>query len=30
MLDDEVEDADFIKMDVEGMELEVLRGGTAY
>ncbi len=28
MLDDEVEDADFIKMDVEGMELEVLRGGT--
>lgn len=27
-LDDEVTDADFIKMDVEGMELEVLRGGT--
>lgn len=27
-LDDEVEHADFIKIDVEGMELEVLRGGT--
>jgi FkbM family methyltransferase len=27
-LDDEVEYADFIKMDVEGMELEVLYGGT--
>lgn len=26
-LDDEVRDADFIKMDVEGMEVEVLRGG---
>jgi len=27
-LDDEVAHADFIKMDVEGMELEVLHGGT--
>lgn len=27
-LDSEVTHADFIKMDVEGMELEVLRGGT--
>lgn len=27
-LDDEVMHADFIKMDVEGMELEVLKGGT--
>lgn len=27
-LDDEVEHADFIKIDVEGMELEVLRGGA--
>jgi len=27
-LDDEVEHADFIKIDVEGMELEVLHGGT--
>jgi len=27
-LDDEVTHADFIKMDVEGMELDVLRGGT--
>lgn len=27
-LDDEVAHADFIKIDVEGMELEVLRGGT--
>jgi len=28
MLDEEVERANFIKIDVEGMELEVLRGGT--
>jgi hypothetical protein len=27
-LDDEVTRVDFIKLDVEGMELEVLRGGT--
>jgi len=27
-LDDEVERADFIKIDVEGMELEVFKGGT--
>lgn len=27
-LDNEVSHADFIKMDVEGMEIEVLRGGT--
>ncbi len=28
MLDNEIEHADFIKMDVEGMELEVLLGGS--
>lgn len=27
-LDEEVESADFVKIDVEGMELEVLRGGV--